>query len=72
MASIGGSGVPFACGKVFDWIAAMGWAVQRLMIVPSLNMVVLVNAWTADRMNLPEAVLLNQLILPGYIGLYWL
>jgi CubicO group peptidase (beta-lactamase class C family) len=58
-------GRSFMGGKLFDWIGAMGWGGQRLIIVPSLNMVMLVNAWVPDRMNLPEAVLLNQYILPA-------
>ena len=58
-------GRSFMGGKLFDWIGAMGWAGQRVIIVPTLNMVMLVNAWMPDRMNLPEAVLLNQYILPA-------
>jgi CubicO group peptidase (beta-lactamase class C family) len=60
-------GRSFAGGKVLDWIGAMGWGGQRLMIIPTLNMVVLVNAWMPERMNLPEAVLLNEYILPAVI-----
>jgi CubicO group peptidase (beta-lactamase class C family) len=60
-------GRSFAGGKVFDWVGAMGWGGQRLMIIPSLNMVVLVNAWIPGRMNLPEAVLLNEYILPAVV-----
>jgi hypothetical protein len=40
---------------------------QRLIILPSLRMVVLVHAYLPDRMNLPESILLNQYILPAVI-----
>jgi CubicO group peptidase (beta-lactamase class C family) len=52
---------------VIEWIGAMGWAGQRLIIVPALDMVVLVLAWLPERMNLPESILLNQYILPAII-----
>jgi hypothetical protein len=43
----------------------MGANGQRLMIIPDLDLVVLVMAWLPNRMNLPEAVLLNEYILPA-------
>ena len=58
-------GRSYCHGKVVEWIGAMGWAGQRLMILPELDMVVLVHAWLPDRMNLPESILLNQFILPA-------
>jgi hypothetical protein len=32
-------------------------------VIPSLNMLMVVNAWLPERMNFPEAVLLNEYIL---------
>jgi hypothetical protein len=52
---------------VIEWIGAIGWAGQRLIIVPALDMVVLVLAWLPERMNLPESILLNQYILPAVV-----
>ncbi len=58
-------GRSYCHGKPVEWIGAMGWAGQRLLIIPALDMVVLVLAWLPERMNLPESVLLNQYILPA-------
>lgn len=58
-------GRSFCNGRIVEWAGAMGWAGQRLMIVPDLNMVALVHAWLPNRMNLPESVLLNEYILPA-------
>jgi CubicO group peptidase (beta-lactamase class C family) len=62
-------GRSYCGGQVIEWAGAMGWAGQRLIVIPRLNMLVLVNAWLPDRMNFPEAVLLNEYILPAALQL---
>jgi CubicO group peptidase (beta-lactamase class C family) len=57
----------YSQGRIVAWIGGMGWAGQRLIILPSLRMVVLVHAYLPERMNLPESILLNQYILPAVL-----
>jgi CubicO group peptidase (beta-lactamase class C family) len=57
----------YSQGRIVEWIGGMGWAGQRLIILPSLRMVVLVHAYLPERMNLPESILLNQYILPAVL-----
>jgi CubicO group peptidase (beta-lactamase class C family) len=47
------------------WVGAFGWGGQRLIVVPQKDMVVFFAAWLPQNMALPEAVLLNQYILPA-------
>jgi hypothetical protein len=45
---------------VIEWVGAMGWAGQRLIIIPSLNMLMLVNAWSPDRYELPGSCVVER------------
>jgi CubicO group peptidase (beta-lactamase class C family) len=55
-------------GRQIDWIAGRGYGGQRLIIVPSEDMVMVVMAGRYDTSPLQEIVslsLLNKLVLPA-------
>jgi CubicO group peptidase (beta-lactamase class C family) len=55
-------------GRQIDWIAGRGYGGQRLIIVPSEDMVMVVMAGNHDTSPLQEIVslsLLNRLVLPA-------
>jgi CubicO group peptidase (beta-lactamase class C family) len=61
-------GRSFCRGNMIEWAGAMGWAGERLIVVPAQDMIVLVNAWLPDRTNLPESILFNHYILPAVVA----
>jgi CubicO group peptidase (beta-lactamase class C family) len=62
-------GRSFVRDRQLEWIGAFGSGGQRLIVLPSADMVVFVAAWLQQpqEMVLPESVLLNQYILPAVI-----
>lgn len=60
-------GRSFAGGREVDWAAGVGYGGQRLFIVPSLDLVVLVHAgaYSSPAQGVAPLIILNQYVLAG-------